>query len=221
MTRTLSAGLQTLAVFPPSLEATLNELLQSVPMPALVGGAIVVVLLIGGLTALVLRSKRRTLSAGEYDSELAIDLLALTADGPPDAWPQLEFYGVPVRLAILVLAPAGRLASIPPKEKLRETVESLMPGLAQVLDRHQPIFRRWPEQMSTQGFAQSFFNKMKLPGQAGKKTPWCSVAGKFDDGDQQLLAGIVCCADSPNALSTVVVEHVGQWRDVLRVRRQP
>jgi hypothetical protein len=185
-------------------------------------GAVIAALLIAAVTIFIVRSGRRPRSlSDEEDSNLSIDLLALPADGPPAAWPQLEFYGVPVRLAILVLAPAGRLASIPPKEKLRGTVESLLPGLAQVLDRHQPIFRRWPEQMSTQGFAQAFFNKMKLPGQAGMKTPWCSVAGKFDDGDQQLLAGIVCCADSPNALSTVVVEHVGQWRDVLRVRRRP
>jgi len=189
-------------------------------MPVLLAGAVIAAVLIVAATVFLVRSGRRSHALGdEEDSNLSIDLLALPADGPPATWPQLEFYGVPVRLAILVLAPAGRLASIPPKEKLRDTVESLLPGLAKVLDRHQPIFRRWPEQMSTQGFAQSFFNKMKLPGQAGMKTPWCSVAGKFDDGDQQLLAGIVCCADSPNALSTVVVEHVGQWRDVLRVRR--
>lgn len=192
------------------------------PASALVGVLMAVVSVI--MAAIVLRSRMRRRRAARREAEqanLSIDIAALPDDGPPPTWPQLEFYGVPVRLVVLVLAPAGRLAEIPPKEELRETVEAIIPGLAKILDRHRPIFRRWPEQLSAQGFAQSFFNNMRLPGQAGKKTPWCSVAGRFDSGDQQLLAGIVCCASSPNALSTVVVEHEGQWRDVLRIRRKP
>jgi hypothetical protein len=198
---------------------TLN-LLDFVPLPVLIGVAAVVGLVILALVARVVFGRRRS-KTGDDLAELAINVLGLEAKGPPDAWPQLEFYGVPVRMAVLVLAPAGRLSEIPPREQLRGVMENLMPGLAEVLDRHQPMFRRWPEQLSTHGFAQAFFKHVRLPGDAGKKTPWCSVAGRFDAGDCQLLAGIVCCAASPNAHSTVIVEHAGQWHDVLRIRRSP
>lgn len=199
----------------------ISELLKSVPLPAIAGGAAALFVLV--VLVLIVRAGMRRGGKAKADSgnDLAINVLGLESGGPPDGWPQLEFYGVPVRLAILVLAPAGRVSSIPPKEKLRETIDGLLPGLAKVVDRHRPLFRRWPEQLSTQGFAQSFFSNVKLPGDAGKKTPWCSVAGRFDTGDRHLLVGIVCCAARPNALSTVVVEHIGQWHDVLRVRRQP
>jgi len=152
------------------------------------------------------------------ESDLSIDVLRLDASGPGDKSPRLEYYGTPVRLAVLVLAPAGRSSELPPKDEMRTTIDRLIPGLADVVDAHQPIFRRWPEQLSSQGFAQKFFANVRLPGDRGRGTPWCGVAGKFDAGQQQLLVGLVCCADRPNALNQVIVQHEGLWHDVLRVR---
>jgi hypothetical protein len=189
-------------------------------LPVIIAAAAALALLVLALIIRAVLRSRRPKPQSDVD-ELTINILGLEASGPPQAWPQLEFYGVPVRLAVLVLAPAGRLSQIPPKEQLRAVVDSLLPGLADVLDQHHPLFRRWPEQLSTSGFAQAFFKHVRLPGDAGKKTPWCSVAGRFDAGDQQLLAGIVCCAAKPNSHSTVIVEHAGQWHDVLRIRRRP
>jgi hypothetical protein len=57
-----------------------------------------------------------------------------------------------------------------------------------------------------------------LPGERGKGTPWCSAAGRFDAGNQQLLAGILCAADKPNSLSQVTIANVGQWLEVVRVK---
>jgi hypothetical protein len=129
----------------------------------------------------------------------------------------LEFYGTPVRLAVLVLAPAGRNNATPTDAELPELIDSLVPGLWAVVQTHGPLVRCWPFQLSTQGFTHSFFNHVRLPGDRGKGTPWSAVAGRFEVGDRQLLAGLVCVADRPNSLSQMTVAHVGQWLDVLRV----
>ena len=94
-----------------------------------------------------------------------------------------------------------------------------MPGLWAVVQAHDPLVRCWPFQLGTQGFTHSFFNNLQaLPGDRGKGTPWSAVAGRFEVGDRQLLAGLICVADRPNSLSQMTVAHVGQWLDVLRVR---
>ena len=77
---------------------------------------------------------------------------------------------------------------------------------------------RWPSQLSSQGFAQSFFNHLALPGNRGKGTPWCSIAGRLQLGDRAFLVGLVCTSGSPNGLGQVVVRHEGQWLDILRIR---
>ena len=93
-------------------------------------------------------------------------------------------------------------------------IDSLVPGLWAVVQAHGPLVRCWPFQLSTQGFTNSFFNNVQLPGDRGKGTPWSAVAGRFEVGTRQLLAGLVCVADRPNSLSQMTVAHVGQWLDV-------
>jgi hypothetical protein len=154
-----------------------------------------------------------------HDEELTFDLAQVKVGGPPDQGPRLEYYGTPVRLAVLVLAPSGRGTQVPDPSRLRGVVELLIPGLSEVLDFHQPVFRRWPEQLSAQGFAHAFSTHVELPGDNGKGTPWCSVAGRFDIGEGHLLAGLVCKAAKPNSLGQMVVQHEGLWHDVLRVRK--
>ena len=123
-----------------------------------------------------------------------------------------------MRLAVLILAPAGRNNPLPPATELPDTVDCLLPGLTAVVAAHHPVIRAWPFQLSTQGFEHSFFNNVQLPGDRGKGTPWCSVAGRFEAGSRQFLAGLLCVADKPNSLSQVTVAHTGQWMDVLRVK---
>jgi hypothetical protein len=151
--------------------------------------------------------------------DLGLDISHLEAKGPPADGPRLEFYGTPVRLAVLVIAPAGRYSQLPPSHLLPVVLGQLVPGIAEVLDSHQPLVRRWPEQLSSQGFFQAFFNKVALPGSRGKGTPWCSIAGRLQVGEQNFLVGMVCSAGSPNALGQFTVEHEGQWPDILRIRK--
>jgi len=172
--------------------------------------------LLVALVMLFLRPRRR--KGANQEDDLSVDVASLNVEKLPADAPRLEYYGTPVRLVALVLAPAGRGAVLPPKDELRDMVEEVFPGLAAVVDAHRPIFRRWPQQLSSQGFTQSFFANIPLPGDRGKGTPWCSAAGKFECGGRQFLAGLVCRAETPNSLSQVVVQHHGQWHDVLRAK---
>jgi len=186
------------------------------PALILAGGAVVVAVVFLVIIVALLRARRRKPEPPPVD--LRINLADLQLGGPPEEGPRFEIYGTPVRLAALVLAPAGRNNQIPAADKLPETIEDFLPGLMAVITSHRPLLRRWPFQLSTQGFTHSFFNNVPLPGDRGKGTPWCCVAGRFESGDQQLLAGLVCAAAKPNSLSQITVAHVGQWMDVIRVR---
>lgn len=154
------------------------------------------------------------------EDALALDVGSLPQSGPPAKGPQLACYNVPVRVAAFVLAPVGRTAALPPPDKLREVVDRIVPGMMEIIDRHQPVFRRWPGQISSQGFGSAFVGKLRLPGESGKGTPWTAVVGKIDYQGQQLLAGIVLRADEPNGLGVITLERETQWLDVFRVTQK-
>lgn len=167
---------------------------------------------------LLLRRVKSPPVAEEDIDERAIDVATLDASPPADSGPLLEVYGTPVRVAIVVVAPPGRGGTVPPKKELPALAEFLLPNLGEVLIAHQPRYVRWPPQLSSQGFVQSFFNKLSLPGDHGKGTEWCSLAGKFEAHGQLYLVGLLCCAAAPNGLGEITVEHPGQWLQILRAK---
>jgi hypothetical protein len=118
----------------------------------------------------------------------------------------------------LVIAPVGREGEIPASDELPLVVDGIVPNLMQVLNEHQPEFRRWPPQLSSQGFAQIFFNNAPLPGDGGKNTRWCSLAGRFDTPSGPFLAGLACIAEKPNAIGQIAISQPGQWLDIARVK---
>jgi hypothetical protein len=200
----------------PGLDLFANEETRFVVLVAI---GVVLVICLAAMLFLFLRIfRKRPASHPERREELAIDVAALSALPPPNEGPQLEFYGTPVRLAVMVLAPVGRGGEIPAPAELATTLENLLPGLQEIVALHQPQVVLWPNQLSSQGFLQAFFNLAALPGDHGKGTPWCSVAGKFEGGGQQYLAGLICCAAGANSLGEMTVERPGQWLGVLRVR---
>ena len=172
------------------------------------------------LLLVVVWLRRRLRRAGRLPSapDRSIDVAALDPSGPPACGPRLEVYGTPVRLACVVLAPVGREGRVPTPQELPEIVEQLVPGMKTIVASHQPILRLWPEQLSSQGFIHAFFNQVTLPGDRGKGTPWCSLAGKFRVGEQAYLVGLVVCAAQPNSLGQFEIQHEGKWNDVLRTK---
>ena len=188
-----------------------------------------VIVLIGALSAglltlvLIFVVIRRLLRRPEPPTEPIIDdrfmdVSQLDARGPPNELPVVEVYGVQVRVAVVILAPVGRDGSPPDPEELASILEQLVPGFSGAISRDDPIVRIWPGQLSTQGFTNAFFNNVALPGDRGKGTPWCELAGRFTADGKSFLVGLVCCAAQNNALGQFAIQHEGQWNDVLRLR---
>jgi hypothetical protein len=163
----------------------------------------------------VLRPKRRV---PLQTPDLAIDVMALPTESPPADAPKLTYYSVSVRLAALVLAPAGRARELPPLDQLGGVIDAIFPGLAQVVATHRTLVRRWPTQLSVQGFAHQFFTHAKLPGQGGKGSPWSSAAGVFKIEGQPVMAGLIFRAAAPTTLGQMIIQRETQWFDILRIQ---
>jgi hypothetical protein len=191
---------------------------EDVPSEYLVGAGALIGLFV---FVLLLRFfRRRRGAAVEPTVDLSIDVSELGDQGPPSANIALELYNLPVRLAAVVIAPTGRGSQLPLNADAAAILDNVVPGLAEIVHAHKPLIRRWPAQLSTQGFSNTLFANVRLPGEHGKGTPWSIVAGRFEADGQNMLAGLVLIAARPNSLGQFVVNRPGQWLDLLRVRRQ-
>lgn len=190
---------------------------EQIPTEYLIGGAALLGLLI--VVFIVRRLRRRRGPPPLPPVDLRVNIEALDNSAPHADWPSLELYNLPVRLAAVVLAPTGRGSELPAGMEVAKLLDNIVPGLAQIALLHEPLVRRWPAQLSTQGFSHTLFSNLRLPGDHGKGTPWSVIAGRFEVGGQNILAGLVLCAAGPNSLGQFVIERPGQWLDLLRVKR--
>jgi hypothetical protein len=182
------------------------------------GLILIVVLVVLGSIPWALSCWRRRHRVPPDSVDLGIQVAQLPPIGPPSDGPELEFMHSSMRLAVAVFAPAGRTRDLPPKENWGELFDSIVPGLAEVAASHKPILHEWPIQLSTTGFTHRFYSEVKLPGNSGKMTPWCKVAGAFQYHGTTVLAGLVLCGVRPDRHSQYQVENENDWLGILRVR---
>jgi hypothetical protein len=149
-----------------------------------------------------------------------IDLADWPIEPLPDGEsPVLECFNLPMRLVVLVLAPLGRGRELPAEGSIVRLSEMLLPGLPEVLRLHNTRVITWPAQLSSQGFSHAFFGRVRLPGDHGRGTPWCSLAGKLNVDGQMVMVGMALHAESANRLSKVVVESEFEWLKLIALRR--
>ncbi len=189
--------------------------LDSTAKMLVIAGGVAIVLAILWLLIL-LRRRRSTPQAQSPD--LSLEIASLGSHGPPTDATAVECYNVPMRLAAVILAPAGRMNQLPPREQWPQLLDQIVPGLQDVFETHKPLVRAWPEQLSAKGFAHQFFSNAKLPGERGKGSPWCSMAGKFESEGDFYMAALVFRSAKPNSLGEFVMEPT-DWLGVVRVRR--
>ena len=194
------------------------EVLPGAGIADLAPWAVLAVLLLVGLFVLRKILERRKRRPPIVEPELKIDVSTLGTDGPPAEGPVLEFYNIPVRLAVLVLAPAGRGHDLPAEEEIPAVVEMVLPGLSRIVDTHRPLYRRWPVQLSWRGFAHTFFTNVRLPGDDGRGTPWSSVAGIVKTSEGSVMAGLVLRSEQATGFGHEIIEREGEWLRVLQIR---
>ena len=177
---------------------------------ALVGLAIVLGLLRG-----VVRWFLRPAGESKADDSLVIDLAKLPLAEPGAT--RLTVYHVPVRLAVVVIAPLGRDSAPPTHSDVSKLLDQIVPGLGSVPAHDQTIVRIWPRQLSATGFAPSLMRHVRMPADNGRGTPWCLVAGRTTFDDSGYAVGLALAAAGMNKLGVIVVESEHQWLDVVRM----
>ena len=158
------------------------------------------------------RSKYSQLQA----SDLRLDVASLGDRDPPQDGPQLSIYNTPVWLAALVIAPSGRDRALPTEQTVPPITDYTIPGLQEIILQHRTRIVVWPAQLSSRGFTQQFFREVPLPGNKGKGTSWCSVAGSIDFHGVGYQLGLVCRTRRPNNLGQYTVEQGKNWLDIAR-----
>lgn len=204
------------------MSSSLDCLLADVapgPLPGipLIGNNIVFYSLVGGALLLLLlvilwvRRGRRP----PVDPEAG--LIENLGDYPPAGpGPQRLFlHGSPVRLRLVVLAPMGK-RPLPSNGAVEPLLDQVLRGLGDIARQDRPRLRVWPPQLSSQGFAPTFFRLTRRPEPQGKPSPWMLAAGPVRAGGQQFLLGLAVFADGPAAENNRSLQ-ANEWNQVLRV----
>jgi len=211
------------------LKKTLEPLTNSLPPPVrdfLDNGGWWVVLGVLALIALLViwgiadrlfrRLFRRRAPWGEWNKELNEDLAGYPPPIRPAGNQRLTVYHLPVRLRLVVLAPAGTETQIN-LENVNQLLDQVVPGLGGIAANDQPRVRAWPPQLSQQGFAIAFQRHTRRPEPQGTPSHWLLVAGRAQIGRQTVLLGLALWLDQPATLNHVVLEP-HQWLDVVRIK---
>jgi hypothetical protein len=136
------------------------------------------------------------------------------AFGPPGSR-QLLIQGVPVRLRLVVLAPAGKQNFVDPDAAV-DILNQVAYGLGGVALVDKPRVRVWPPQLSHSGFAPTFHRRVVRPEPEGQPSPWILVAGPARVGGSPVLLGLAGYADKPTTVGRLNLEE-DQWASVLRI----
>ena len=179
---------------------------------AVIAAIVVAVLVV--LKKFLGRKKKPKAAAGGQ----GIDIQKLPADGPPSGGPTLEYFNIPVRVAAVVVAPAGNVRELPPVNEMSDLYDAITPGLGAVVAAHRPLVRRWPKQLSAKGFAHSVFRNCRLPGEGGKGSPWCCAAGVFKMEGQPVMAGLILRSDGDSSHGQQIMDEPAKWIACLRVK---
>jgi hypothetical protein len=148
--------------------------------------------------------------------KLREDLSSYLPLAMPPGKGRLTVYHLPVRVRLVVLAPAGKEVDIKASQA-EELLNRVIPGLGSIMLREQPRIRVWPPQLSQQGFATAFFRHTITGTKEGQPSPWILVAGRSQFTQPTVLLGLALWANEPNNLGRLSLEP-HQWLDVLRIR---
>ena len=151
----------------------------------------------------------------DYDAALREDLEACPLPPPVPGPRRLTVYHLPVRLRLVVVAPAGHEGDVD-ATAVEKLLDLVLPGLGEVARQDRPRIRVWPAQFSQQGFALAFFRRAVRPEPEGHPSRWVLVAGRAQVGRNPVLVGLALWADEPNTYGQISLEPQ-QWRDVLRL----
>jgi hypothetical protein len=130
----------------------------------------------------------------------------------------LTVYGQPVRLRLVVMAPAERGVGELDEAMADRLLDCIQPGLGEVATADYPRVRIWPRQTGLGGFAAAFQRYVPIPGRPRRRSHWIRLTGVVLAGRHAIDVGLALYGDVPNRIGIVAVRQ-GQWLDVLGTRQ--
>lgn len=181
------------------------------------GGALCLFVVLALLMLIsILRILFRREPKGDNSPDLIEDLAAYPDLKTSSGDRQLRVEGVPARLRLVVIAPAGTASEVD-LDKLPAIFDEVVMGLGDIYKHDKPRLRQWPTQVSYQGFGTHFHRSMKTGAKEGEQTRWVMVAGRIRVGKQQMMLGLAMQTIKPNTIGRLTIDS-HQWASVLRVR---
>jgi len=178
-------------------------------------GALVVLLLIWALASRLLALFSRQ-PAPPKEKNLKEDLADYPPLPPSTGDRKLLVEGVPVRLRLVVAAPAGTESRVS-FDNMEKLLDRVLAGLGDIATHDRPRVKIWPVQLSHEGFANTFHNNTTLPEGEDEPSRWIMVAGRAMAGKQQILLGLGLQAIKPTTVGRRTLK-AHEWDSVLRVR---
>ena len=137
---------------------------------------------------------------------------------PPAGGRRLTVTGVPVRVRLVVVAPAGKQHDPLTPDDVPAVLDDVLRGLGGIVRADRPRVRVWPPQLSATGFAPTFHRLVASPDAGAEWSRWVKLAGPARTGRRPILLGLALLADEPLKLGDVQVETT-EWGELLRVER--
>ncbi len=175
-------------------------------------GSVIVLMLLAAIVRFLFGGRAKKTESKDLTENLQEypDLKSSTGDR------QLRVEGVPVRMRLVVVAPAGTASEVDVNE-LASIFEKILPGLGEIYKHDKPRVKVWPKQVSYQGFATHFHNCTETGVEEGVQTRWVMVAGRAKLGKFQIMLGLALQGIKPNTVGRRTVDS-HEWATVLRVR---
>jgi hypothetical protein len=126
--------------------------------------------------------------------------------------------GLPVRLRLVVVAPAGKVYDAISPDDVPGLLDEVVRGLGGLVAADKPRIRVWPAPLSAAGFAPTFHRLVHGPDPAGQPSRWVKLAGPARAGQRPFLLGLALWADQASTLGAMDIEP-GEWKKVLQVER--
>lgn len=123
---------------------------------------------------------------------------------------QLTINGIPVRVRLVVLAPAGNQQQVSADEAT-DKLNDVLKGLGSLIKSDKPRIKIWPAQLSIPGFAPTFHRLVKVP-----TNEWIKIAGVAKVGGKPMLVGLAVLADEPNDVGELKLDHM-DWAETLQL----
>ncbi|MBM4069705.1 MAG: hypothetical protein FJ271_12245 [Planctomycetes bacterium] len=186
--------------------------LDSIWLFIVAGAALIVLLILWVLVRKLFRKEKK------HPTEIErIEKLAEYPDLPPSKGDRrLVVEGVPVRLRLVVVAPAGGASRVD-RDNIDQLLDKVLPGLGDITSSDRPRVQVWPVQLSYEGFANTFHRGTLIPEGEDQPSRWALLAGRAMVGKNQFLLGLGVQAIKPNTIGRKTLKS-HDWSTLLRVR---